>query len=168
MSGDDTRHRQTEPDPDRPDENEAERLARNWNEILQELRVTQTGTQILTGFLLTLAFQSRFAELDVFQLSLYLALVVGAVLVTTLGLAPVSMHRRLFRQGEKERIVALADQMLKFMLAALAVVLAGTTWFIFDVVLGRTAGIIAGVISLIVVFVLWLALPKRVRTTLPR
>ncbi|TPX04580.1 sodium:proton antiporter, partial [Schumannella luteola] len=30
------------------DETEAERLDRNWNEILQETRVVQTGTQILT------------------------------------------------------------------------------------------------------------------------
>ena len=42
-----------------PDENEAERLTRNLNELLQELRVTQTGIQILTGFLLTLPFSQR-------------------------------------------------------------------------------------------------------------
>ena len=46
------------------DETEAERLDRNWAELLQELRVVQTGTQILTGFLLTLVFQQRFTELD--------------------------------------------------------------------------------------------------------
>ncbi|HEX3197712.1 MAG TPA: DUF6328 family protein, partial [Propionibacteriaceae bacterium] len=45
------------------DESLNERMDRNWNEILQELRVTQTGTQIFTGFLLTIAFQTRFGEL---------------------------------------------------------------------------------------------------------
>ena len=43
------------------------KMDRNWNEMLQELRVTQTGTQILTGFLLTIAFQPTFADLDEFQ-----------------------------------------------------------------------------------------------------
>ena len=49
----------------RPDESEAERLTRNLNELLQELRVTQTGIQILTGFLLTLRLRvSRSASLS--------------------------------------------------------------------------------------------------------
>ena len=59
-----------------------ERMDRNWNEILQELRVTQTGTQIFTGFLLTIAFQSRFSELTTFQVRVYLILVTAAVLTT--------------------------------------------------------------------------------------
>src|SRR5665647_819594 len=58
-------------------ETPAERLDRNWNEILQELRVTQTGIQILTGFLLTVPFQQRFAELTDDQRRIYLTLVVG-------------------------------------------------------------------------------------------
>jgi hypothetical protein len=65
-----------------------ERMDRNWNEILQELRVTQTGTQIFTGFLLTIAFQARFSELTTFQVRVYLILVIAAVLTTALGLAP--------------------------------------------------------------------------------
>ena len=51
-------------------ETETERIERNWAELLQELRVTQTGVQILTGFLLTLAFQARFADLEGFQIGL--------------------------------------------------------------------------------------------------
>src|SRR5689334_19894510 len=81
------------------DETEAERLDRNWTEMLQELRVTQTGTQILTGFLLTIPFQQRFAELDDTQRGIYLVLVAFAALATILALAPVSLHRALFRQG---------------------------------------------------------------------
>ncbi len=50
-----------------------QRMDRNWNELLQELRVAQTGVQILTGFLLTVPFQSRFTELDGYQRSVYLS-----------------------------------------------------------------------------------------------
>ena len=42
------------------DETPDERFDRNWNELLQELRVAQTGVQILFAFLLTLPFNQRF------------------------------------------------------------------------------------------------------------
>ena len=59
----------------RRDETKAERLDRNWNDMLQELRVVQTGVQLLSGFLLTLPFTERFGDIDVWQQRLYLALV---------------------------------------------------------------------------------------------
>ena len=75
---------QADADPsDGRDETLDERMDRNWNEMLQELRVTQTGTQIITGFLLAIAFQNRFAELDQFQKGVYL----GLVLVAGLAMA---------------------------------------------------------------------------------
>lgn len=141
------------------DETETERLDRNWNEILQELRVIQTGTQILTGFLLTVAFAQRFTELDQYQTDTYLALVVLAALTTALGLAPVSLHRTLFRMRAKARIVRIANRILKVTLGSVAVVLAGTILLIFDVVVNRAAGLIAGGIALAMISATWLLLP---------
>ncbi|MDP3207746.1 MAG: DUF6328 family protein, partial [Rhodoglobus sp.] len=57
-----------------PTETAKERRERRWSELLQELRVIQTGTQILTGFLLTIAFTERFQSLDSYQTTTYLAL----------------------------------------------------------------------------------------------
>ena len=54
-------------------------LARNWNELLQEIRVTQTGVQILTGFLLTVPFASRFEDLTHEQRVMYLAVLGGSL-----------------------------------------------------------------------------------------
>jgi len=144
-------------------ETEVERLDRNWNEILQELRVTQTGTQILTGFLLTLAFQQRFEDLDAFQVDVYLVLVVLATLATALALAPVSLHRALFRQNAKARVVRMANRILKATLLVVAVVLAGTLLLIFDVVLDRTAGLVAGGVALVLISFAWLSLPAFAR-----
>jgi hypothetical protein len=121
-----------------------QRMDRNWNELLQELRVTQTGTQILTGFLLSVAFQQKFGELSVFQHRVYLALVLVAVLTTALGLAPVNLHRGLFRHHAKATLVEVAHRILRVTLAGVALVLAGTVLLIFDVVVGRTAGWVAG------------------------
>ena len=93
MAGDDSQ--------DGRDETENERMDRNWNELLQELRVTQTGTQVLSGFLLTLAFQPRFASLDSFEHGLYVGLVLLAGMTIVAGLAPVNLHRSVFRRGMK-------------------------------------------------------------------
>ena len=120
-----------------------ERMDRNWNEMLQELRVTQTGTQILTGFLLAIAFQNRFSELDRFQTSIYLGLVLAAVLTTILGLAPVNLHRVLFRQHAKQLVVSVAHVLLRLTLGGVGVVLVGTVLLIFDVVLDRRSAVIA-------------------------
>jgi hypothetical protein len=143
-----------------PDESEAERLDRNWNEILQELRVTQTGTQILTGFLLTIPFQQRFTELDDVQRTIYLVLVAFAALATILALAPVSIHRTLFRQGAKPQIVAVTNRLLIGALISVAITLIGTSWLIFDVVVGHPAGITAGIVTALLTASAWFALPR--------
>jgi len=131
-----------------------QRMDRNWNEILQELRVTQTGTQIFTGFLLTIAFQQRFGELTTFQTRVYLILVVAAVLTTGLGLAPVNLHRALFRRGAKVTVVQTAHVIMRFTLVGVAVMLIGTVLLIFDLVVGRTAALVMAGLTLLAVIIL--------------
>lgn len=140
-----------------------ERADRNWSELLQELRVMQTGVQILTGFLLTLPFQSRFADLDRYQVNVYLALVIAAVIATALIVAPVSVHRALFRKRMKGNIVTLTDRITRIALAVLALVITGVAVLVFDVVVGRTAGIVAGSAALVVMALLWVLLPEVLR-----
>jgi hypothetical protein len=140
-------------------ETENQRLDRNWNEMLQELRVTQTGTQILAGFLLTLAFQQRFQKLDGFQVTVYLVLVALASLSAALGLGPVSLHRALFRMQKKETVVRVADRLIQGILLSVGLVVTGVVLLIFDVVVGRAAGIIAAVATAVVVVLVWLVLP---------
>ncbi len=150
------------------DETETERLDRNWNDILQETRVVQTGTQILMGFLLAIVFQARFEELDGYQLAVYLALVGFASLATLLAIAPVSMHRALFRQRAKRSLVATANVLLIATLAAVLVTLAGTALLIFDMVAGHGAGFIAGAIVLVLGVIAWFVLPSLTRIRMRR
>ena len=131
-----------------------QRMDRNWNEILQELRVTQTGTQIFTGFLLTIAFQQRFGELTTFQTRVYLVLVIAAVLTTALGLAPVNLHRALFRRSAKVTVVQTAHVIMRFTLVGVAVMLIGTVLLIFDLVVGRGAAFVVAGVTLLVVIIL--------------
>jgi hypothetical protein len=140
-----------------------ERSDRNWNELLQELRVLQTGVQILTGFLLILPFQSKFAELDTFQVAVYLGDVLVAITATGLFIAPVALHRVLFREHLKTSIVTGGDRLTRVGLVLLAVALAATALLVFDVVLGRVAGIVVGSFVALLLLGLWAVMPLVVR-----
>lgn len=140
-----------------------ERSDRNWNEILQEVRVTQTGAQILTGFLLTLPFQARFADLDASQVAIYLALVVLAAVTTATVVAPVSLHRLLFRRRLKQEIVVGAHRIVLAGLAALGLLVTGTVLLIFDVVVSREAALWAAGAILLLIVVAWVTVPLAIR-----
>ncbi|HWL78765.1 DUF6328 family protein [Microbacterium sp.] len=144
-------------------ETPAERADRNWNEVLQELRVLQTGTQILTGFLLALAFQPGFADLNEGQRLLYLTLVVLAALTAIVALAPVALHRVLFRRLAKPRVVAYGHAALVTSLVTVSLVLVGVVAFVFDFVVSDGAAIVASVALGVVIIVLWVIAPVVIR-----
>ena len=142
------------------DETPDERSDRNWNDILQELRVALTGTQLISGFLLAVAFQPRFEDLDDYQLVLYLILVGLAGLATVIGLAPVTLHRTLFRRQVKERVVRTGNRLLIAHLVVVALLVVGVTSLVFDFALDRTAGLVALGVGAVVVVGLWFVLPR--------
>jgi Family of unknown function (DUF6328) len=145
-------------------ETETQRLDRNWASLLQELRVVQTGVQLLTGFLLTLPFQQRFTVLDNDMRKIYLATVTCAVASTVLLIAPVGMHRVLFRQRRLRVLVTAAHRAAYAGLLLLGAALTGMTVIVFAAVADRTAGVVSGVVSLVVVVVCWVALPFAMRS----
>lgn len=138
------------------DETPNERADRNWGELLQELRVTQTGTQLISGFLLAVVFQSRFTDLDDYQLSLYLALVGLAALSTLLGLALVLVHRMHFAKLMKARVVQMGGRLLLSNMVVVVLLTSGVTCLIFDFAVNRLTGIIAFSVSLLFGAALWL------------
>ena len=145
------------------DETQAERLDRNWNNLLQELRVVQTGVQLLTGLLLTLPFQPRFDILDHSMRMVYLSTVGCSVISTVLLVAPVGMHRLLFRRHRLDRLVAAAHLCAYGGLTLLGAAMVGVTVIVFDAVVGRDVAVIAGLLALIAFAVFWLVLPLGMR-----
>ncbi|AEA24626.1 DUF6328 family protein [Pseudonocardia dioxanivorans] len=165
--------RQSDPAPDEPadaawnravrDETETERLDRNWNDLLQELRVAQTGVQLLTGLLLTVPFQSRFPELVTQQRVVYLVAISLSIIATGLLIAPVLLHRLLFRRHARRWLVASGQRFAVVGLATLGLAVVAVVDLIFDVVLGTVAGVIAAACALAVFSALWLVFPMVVR-----
>ncbi|MCT1478541.1 DUF6328 family protein [Microbacterium sp. p3-SID336] len=145
------------------DETPNERADRNWDELLQELRVMQTGTQILTGFLLAVAFQPRFTDMDEVQRDLYVVLVALAAIATILALAPVGMHRALFGNRQKPDLVRVAARIVKIDLIVIGALTIGVTTLIVDFTVNRTAGVVALIAALVLVVGLWMALPGFLR-----
>jgi hypothetical protein len=142
-------------------ETPSERLDRLWDDLLQELRVIQTGAQLIAGFLLTLPFQQRFEELSDAQRAAYLALVVLATLVTAVVLTPVAIHRRLAGRHVKDRLVSAARVAMRVVLLLLGVLLVGTASFVFSVVLSTTAAVVVAACLAVVLLSLLVAVPHR-------
>ncbi|GAA1887198.1 DUF6328 family protein [Streptomyces durmitorensis] len=148
---------------DARNETTLERADRNFSEILQELRVTQAGVQILFAFLLTLAFTERFPSLDTVQRTTYVTTLLLAVLSAALFTAPAAVHRSLFGQHSKPRIVRVSSRLAGIGMAVLVFALAGSVLLVVDVAVGRTGGIIASAGTLVVCAGLWGLLPVLLR-----
>ena len=157
-------HARLAADPDRlRDETEVERLDRNLIELLQEVRVVQTGVQVLFAFLLTVPFSSRFDQITQFQRGAYFAALVGSAAASVLLIAPTAVHRILFRLGQKEYMVEVSNRLALGGLLATAVAMTSGVLLAADVMFGSGLGIaIAGATAIAFVAV-WAALPLRRR-----
>ncbi len=143
-----------EPLPERR-EGAGERLDRYWNELLQELRVVQTGIQLLGGFLLIIPFQREFSALSDGLRIVYLISVAAATLAVFLIMAPVVMHRMLFQTHRKDVLVRMSDKFAQAGLVLLAITVTGVTALTFGVVVGEPAGMIAGTIAAVTCVARW-------------
>jgi hypothetical protein len=140
-----------------------DKLDRNWQELLQELRVAQTGVQILTGFLLTLPFTPRFHDLPDSRHVVYAFVLCAAVAATFLLMTPVALHRALFGHNARPWLVEAADRASRWGLGVLALANMGAVWLILDVVANPwVASVVAALVAAFVI-VVWVVIPARER-----
>ena len=140
-------------------ETDVERLDRNWNDLLQELRVIQTGVQLLTGFLLTLPFQQRFTTLSTAQRDVYLATAAASITATAFLQAPVTVHRALFRRHRRKETVMVAHRLAIIGMGLLGLAILGVSYLIASVVVGPGYGLGAAVFAFVLLVALWVMLP---------
>ncbi len=132
-------------------------------ELLQELRVAQTGVQILFAFLLTLSFTERFTQIDATQRTIYVVTLVLAALTTILLTAPVAAHRMVFRRGRKPQLVDVSHRIALAGLATLGLSVVGAVMLALDVTIGRApAALVSAMLGLVAV-VLWFVVPLPLR-----
>ena len=147
---------------DQRDENALQRADRNMIEMLQELRVAQTGIQILFAFLLSLSFTERFARIDEVQRWTYVVTLLLTTLTTGLLVAPAAVHRILFRRRVKATVVAVGQRLFVAGLVGLTLTLTGAVQLVLDVAIGRARAVPVTVAVGLVLAVLWFALPLSV------
>ena len=161
----------TEPEPapraEQPvrlrDETDTERLDRNLIELLQEVRVVQTGVQVLFAFLLTVPFSNRFDQITGFQRGAYFAALVGTAAASVLLIAPTAVHRILFRMGQKEYMVELSNRLAMGGLLSLAIAMVAAMLLVTDVMFGGAVAVVVAVATALAFGVVWAGLPLRRR-----
>lgn len=144
-------------------EDEADRLDRHWQELLQELRVAQTGVQILFAFLLVVAFSGPFQESGLYTHTVFAVTLVVTAMATALLIGPVSVHRLIYRRQLRDELIRIAARMAMWGLFFMLLAVVGGLLLALDVVLSRTAtiAVVAGVAVWFIV--LWYVIPMAVR-----
>ena len=155
-------------DAARPGETEAERDDRNLIELLQELRVAGIGVQVLFGFLLSIPFTTKFAELSHAQRGLYVVTLVLTAVTTALLLAPVAYHRLVFRRHRKGQLVYDANILAIVGLAAVGLDISAAVLLVVSYVDRGATVVLITLFVVCLVAVLWFVLPlARSRTRFP-
>ncbi|MFJ1756939.1 DUF6328 family protein [Kitasatospora sp. NPDC088134] len=131
-----------------------ERADRRWIELLQEVRVAQTGAQILFGFLLSVVFTPRFATLEPFDRNLYVVTVVLGALATGALIAPVAYHRLLAGRRLKPELVDATARVVTLGVVLLALTVGSALLLLLHLATGTlTAWLI--VAAVMVWFTMW-------------
>lgn len=141
------------------DETPEEQADRNFDDLLQELRVSQTGVQFLFAFLLILAFQNRFADIDGFVRTTYVVTVLCTTAAATLLIAPVAVHRALHGLRRKPEVVQVSSRYAQTGLVFLALSMVGALLLALDATLPRLGAIALAVFVGAMIGTAWLAHP---------
>ena len=141
------------------DERNDEDLDRELIELLNELRVTLPGVQVLFAFLLIGPFSQGFARINDLQKYAYLAALVCTALGSALLIAPTPYHRIRFRDRDKEAMLRIANRLALggtvFLAGGITCALFFVTDFLFrSPVPALVTALVAGTIV-----TLWYALP---------
>lgn len=147
--------RAASPDEQHRGESELQRADRNWDELLGELRVTQTGVAILFSLLLTVPFSTRFEQVDRFQRDVYLAALLLSAASSVVLIAPVAYHRLLFAQRQKPRVVRVANRFAICGLGLLCLALTAVLLLVTDLLLGRGTAVGLSAVFGVVTATMW-------------
>jgi hypothetical protein len=157
-------------EPTSVDRNETpkERLDRNLNELLGELRVALPGVQVLFAFLLAVPFNKRFGMVDGFERGVYFAALVLTAIASALLIAPSAYHRIGFRTDDKRHLVFMANRFAIAGFAFLACAMTGSVMLVTSFIFGKIAGVCVAAVAAALFGTFWYVLPVRRRRHVAR
>ncbi|MFJ8588738.1 DUF6328 family protein [Streptomyces sp. NPDC093595] len=140
-----------------------ERADRRWSELVQEIRVAQTGVQILFGFLLTVVFTPRYADLASTNKAIYITTVALGSCATGALIGPVSFHRLVSGRRIKPQTVVWASRLTFIGLLLLLATLVSALFLVLRVAThdSYVPWLVAGVVTWYLIC--WYVLPLWVR-----
>jgi hypothetical protein len=146
------------------EETEGQLLDRNLDELLQELRITMPGVQVLFAFLLTVPFQQGFTRVTPFQERVYFVTLLLTALSAALLISPTAYHRLTFRKQQKDHLVFVSNRLAIAGLCVLGLAMTGAILLVTDIVFPASETVIVTTVSAFLVYLsLWIIAPVRRR-----
>ena len=119
-----------------------ERLEREHNELLQELRSLIPGANVLLGFLLAVSFTAQFGDLSRTERYVYYVTLVSTAVAIVLFLAPAAHHRLRFREGDKDHILRKGNREAIAGTVASSLAFTGVLYLVTERIFGDLAAVL--------------------------
>lgn len=136
-----------------------EDLDRELIELLNELRVTLPGVQVLFAFLLIAPFSQGFDRVNDLQKYAYLAALTCTALGSALLIAPTPYHRIRFRDRDKESLLRVGNHLALAGTVGLAGGMTCAVFFVTDFLFRSPVPALLTALIAGVIVVFWYALP---------
>jgi len=149
----------TVPSAEPTGETKKQRVDRELNELLSELRVALPGVQMLFAFLLTVPFYARFDTLAPFSRAAFFLTFAFTTIAAIFLIAPSSNHRISFRAQDKERLLFRANRFAIVGVAFLALAICGVMYFIAGMLLGQAWAPYAAGATAVLIGMTWYLAP---------
>jgi hypothetical protein len=141
-------------------ESEKERIDRELIELLNEIRVTLPGVQVLFAFLLLLPFQQTFRESEGdTERAAYFVALLAALAATVFLIAPTTFHRIRFRERDKLALITISNRLVLAASVCLGVSLTAATYLVTEILYGPTVGALTALAAAAFAAVFWYAIP---------
>jgi uncharacterized protein DUF6328 len=146
---------------------EQEKLDRQLQELLNEMRVAMPGVQVLFAFLLAVPFQQGFKDITDSQRIIYFGTLIAAAIATAFLIAPTAYHRIVFQHGHRPDVIRLGTRQFIIGLVALAAAMNGAVALVTDLVFSGETLVVTVVLTVSLFGWLWfgIGLMHRLRGT---
>ncbi len=136
-----------------------EDLDRELIELLNELRVTLPGVQVLFAFLLIVPFSQQFEKINDLQKYAYIVALTFTALGSAFLIAPTPYHRIRWRDQDKDAMLRLANRLALAGTVCVAIAMPCALFFVTDFLFKSPVPALLAALVIGVIVTFWYALP---------